>query len=129
MIYVSYSADKPMQSRLLVAQETIDAAFKDADGAVEFARHISETKNPEFWRNARRIELKQNPLIVFAVRYHIESDLPIYEISWNPKFEPEVGVALSDDWQEEQVQVEHLPDNDETIYVKRLGAQLYAQAA
>lgn len=129
MIYVSYSADKPMQPRLALAQETVEAAFKDADGAIEFARQISETKNPEFWRNARRIDLKQNPLIVFAVRYPIESELPIYEISWNPIFEPEVGVALSDAWIEEQVHREHLPDNDEIIYVKRLGAQLYAQAA
>lgn len=129
MIYVSYSADKPMQSRLAIAQETIEVAFRDADGAVEFAQQISAIKNPDFWNNARRIELKQSPLIVFAVRYPLESDLPIYEISWNPIFEPEVGVALSDDWIEEQVQVERLPDDGEIIYVRRLASRQYAQAA
>lgn len=129
MIYVSYSDDKPMQSRLAVAQTTIEAAFKETENALEFARPISEKKNPEFWQNASRISLKQSPLIVFAVRYPIDSDLPIYEISWNPIFEPEAGIALSEDWMEEEVRVEYLPDSREVIYVKRLAALRYVQVA
>jgi phage gp29-like protein len=128
MIYVSYSNDKPMESRLAVAQATIEAAFKETGDALEFARQISENQNPEFWRNARRIALKQSPLIVFAVRYPLDSDLPIYEISWNPVFEPEIGVAMSEDWIEDQVLIE-LPENDEVIFLKRLGAQRYEQVA
>ncbi|MBI4996327.1 MAG: hypothetical protein HZC22_05385 [Rhodocyclales bacterium] len=126
MIYVSYSDSKPMAPRLAIAQKSIDAAFQETDSALKFARQISERKNPEFWKSASRIQLRQSPLIVFAVRYPIDSDLPIYEISWNPVFEPEVGFALSEDWTEEQVQVEQLPDNDEVICVKRLDAQRYA---
>jgi hypothetical protein len=129
MIYVSYSDHKPMESRLAVAQTTIEAAFKETENALEFARTISEKQNPEFWQNASRILLTQSPLIVFAVRYPIDSDLPIYEISWNPIFEREIGIALSKDWVEEQVQVEHLPENEEIIYVKRLGPQRYAHVA
>lgn len=129
MIYVCYSGDKTMESRLAVAQTTIDEALGETESALEFARQISEKQNPVFWKNANRISLKQGPLIVFAVRYPIDSDLPIYEISWNPMFEPEAGVALSDDWTEEQVQVKHLPENEEIIYIKRLGAQRYEQVA
>jgi len=129
MIYVSYSDDKPMESRLAVARITVDAAFEETGNALEFARQISERQNPEFWLNAKRISLKQSPLIVFAVRYPLDSDLPVYEISWNPIFEPEVGVSLSEDWMEEQVLVDRLPENDDVIYLKRLGAQRYAQVA
>jgi hypothetical protein len=129
MIYVSYNADKPMESRLAVAQVTVEAAFSEVDSVLEFARQISEGQSPEFWQNANRIALKQRPLIVFAVRYPIDSDEPIYEISWNPLFEPETGVALSEDWVEEQVRVEQLPDDEGVIFVKRLGAQSYAQVA
>ncbi|MDN0083698.1 hypothetical protein QU487_13175 [Crenobacter sp. SG2305] len=129
MIYVSYNNDRPMDARLAVAQTTVEAAFNETESALEFARHISESQNPEFWRNARRIPLKQHPLIVFAVRYPLDSDLPIYEISWNPIFEPEFGVVLSDEWIEEEVRVDQLPENDAVIYLKRLGAQCYAQVA
>ncbi len=127
MIYISYSDEKPMESRLATAQTTIEAAFEETDKALAFARQISERSNLEFWQNAGRIPLKQSPLIVFAVRYPLDSDLPIYEISWNPIFEPEVGVALSEDWIEEEVFVRHLPKNDDVIYLKRLGAQRYIQ--
>lgn len=129
MIYVSYSDDKPMESRLAIARATVEAAFKETENALEFARQISERQNPEFWLNARRISLKQRLLIVFAVRYPLNSDLPIYEISWNPNFEPEVGVSLSEDWIEEQVLVDHLPENDDVMYIKRLGVQRYAEEA
>lgn len=127
MIYVSYNDEESMESRLAVARATVEATFEETDNAIEFARQISERQNPEFWLNAKRISLKQSPLIVFAVRYTIDSDLPIYEISWNPIFEPEVGISLSEDWIEEQVFVDHLPENDDVIYVKRLGAQHYAE--
>jgi len=128
MIYVNYSDKKPMESRLAVAQATIEAAFKETENALEFARQISENKNPEFWRNARRIPLKQSPLIVFAVRYPLDGDLPVYEISWDSTFGPESGVALSEDWMEEQVVVQ-LPENDDIIYLQRVGVQRYAQIA
>ena len=127
MIYVSYSDDRPMETRLAVAQATIDAVFNETENALEFASHISEKQNPEFWRNARRTPLKQRPLIVFAVRYPLDSDVPICEISWNPIFEPESGVVFSDDWIEEQVRVDRLPGNGDVIHLKRLGAQRYAQ--
>jgi hypothetical protein len=129
MIYVSYTADRPMECRLKIAQATIEAAFNESESALEFARQISEKQTPDFWQTANRIPLKESPLIVFAVRYPIDSDLPIYEISWNPIFEPETAVALSEDGIEEQVEVEHLPENEEFIYVKRLDAQRYAQVA
>jgi hypothetical protein len=129
MIYVSYNDDKPMESRLAVAQATVEAAFNEVDRALEFARRVSQEQNPEFWRNARRIALRQRPLIVFAVRYPIDSGSPIYEISWNPLFEPEAGVALSENWVEEQVSVEKLPDDEVVIFVRRLGSGSYAQVA
>jgi hypothetical protein len=128
MIYVSYNDARPMQSRLAVAQKTIAAAFSEAEFALDFARHVSEITNPEFWQYMRRITPKQNPLIIFAIRYPLDSDQPIYEISWNPIFEPELGASTPEEWMEEQVLVENLPNNGEVIYVKRLGAQLYAQA-
>lgn len=127
MIYVSYSDDKSMESRLAVARTTVEAVFDEIHNALEFARQISERRNAEFWLNAKRISLKQSPLTVFAIRYPLDSDLPIYEISWNPIFEPEVGFALSEDWIEEQVLVNHLPENDDVVYIKRLGVQRYAE--
>lgn len=128
MIYVSYSLDRQMEYRLEVAQETIEAALNEMDKALDFARLISEKQNPEFWQAANRITLKQCPLIVFAIRYPIDSDLPIYEISWNPLFVPETGVALSEDGVEEQVRVESLPESEEVINIIRLDALSYAQA-
>lgn len=129
MIYVSYNDDKPMESRLAVAQATVEAAFNEVDSALEFACRVSREQNPEFWRYAGRISLRQRPLIVFAVRYPIDSDSPIYEISWNPFFEPEAGVAFSEDWVEEQVIVEQLPDDEVVIFVRRLGSGSYARVA
>ena len=73
MIYVSYSDDKPMESRLAVARTTVEAAFEETDNALELARQISERRNAEFWLNAKRISLKQKPLIVFAIRYPLDS--------------------------------------------------------
>lgn len=129
MIYVSYNDDNPMHSRLEIAQKTINAAFGEFENALAFATRISEKQNPVFWQNAKRIFLKQRPLIVFSVRYPLESDLPIYEISWNPIFDPESGIALSEECIEEAIQIEALPEDDNFIYVKRLGAFQYEQVA
>ena len=130
MIYVCYGGgERSMAARLAAAQATIEMAFKETKNALEFARHISENLNSGFWQNANRIPLKQSPLIVLAIRYPIDSDLPIYEISWNPIFESETGVALSEDWVEEQVRVERLPENNDVIYVRRLGAGHYVHVA
>lgn len=128
MIYVSYGEDKSMASRLTVAQATVDEAFLDIENALDFAKKISEKRNEVFWQNANRISLRQNPLLVFAVHYSMDSDFPVYEISWNPNFKPEVGEALSEDYIEQQISVERLPDNDDVIYVRRLGANQYIQA-
>ncbi|MFT3800983.1 MAG: hypothetical protein QM766_07160 [Burkholderiaceae bacterium] len=129
MIYVDYSDDKPMGSRLSVAQTTIQLAFNEMDSVLEFAHLISEHQSPEFWQNASRINLRQHPLIVFAIRYPIDSDAPIYEISWNPLFKPESGIALSDEGVDEQVHIGKLPDDGGSIFVKRLGAHRYVQVA
>jgi len=129
MIYVSYNDARPMESRLAVAQSSIAEAFNEVDCVLDFARQISEKRNPEFWQSALRIPLKQRPLVVFALRYPIDSDLPIYEISWNPIFMPECGTALSEGWVEEQVRIERLPENREVMYIKRTGPQQYAQVA
>ena len=118
-----------MESRLAIAQSTIEAAFDEIEDALVFARGISEKRNPNFWKNASRITLQQRPLVVFAIRYPINSDLPIYEISWNPIFEPETGIAFSEDWIEEEVKVENLPENNESIDIKRLGSHQYEQVA
>jgi hypothetical protein len=129
MIYVSYDDSQQMEMRLAVAQLTIEEAFTEFDNVLKFAQQISENQNPEFWRNAKRISLKQNPLTVFAVRYPIDSELPIYEISWNPSFEVEEDVVISKDWAEEEIVRVEVPENLYDINVKRLGALSYAHIA
>ncbi len=129
MIYVSYNENNSMESRLNVASNTIEAAFEEVDDVLVFANTISAERNPEFWKNASRISLKQNPLIVFSIRYPIGCDVPIYEISWNPVFEAESGVALSDDFEEEVIRIEGLPDTGEYINIKRISTKQYEQVA
>jgi hypothetical protein len=128
MIYVEYNNEFPMERRLDAAQTTIEQAFSESESALAFAAEISSRQSPEFWRNASRIALRQKPLILFSLRYPLDSDFPIYEISWNPCFETESGPAYSEDWIEEQVHAE-LPDNRDSIYVRRLGPQHYGHVA
>lgn len=129
MIYVSYGDERPMETRLAKAQESVEATFDEIPYAIEFACKVSQRTNPEFWHIANRIKLRQSPLVVFAIRYPIDSDLPVYEISWNPVFEPEAGLLLSEDYAEEEVQVQELPENEEVVFVKRLGQRRYEHAA
>jgi hypothetical protein len=128
MIYISYNEKNPMENRLAVAQKTIDAVFEEMDHALAFAAKISAERHPEFWRNASRITLKQKPLIAFSIRYLLNSDFPVYEISWNPLFQPESGEAYSEDWIEEPVYVE-LPDDNDFIELQRIGSCQYQHMA
>lgn len=116
-----------MNQRLEIAQQTIDGAFEEIDEVLAFASEISARTHPEFWSNADRIPLKQAPLIVFAVRYPLGSDVPIYEISWNPMFEPESGRGLNEHWVEEDIRIDELPDDDATISVKRKCPHVFEQ--
>lgn len=125
-IYVLYNEEFPMAPRLERAQTTIDQALSEIKSALAFAAEISSGQHPEFWRNASRIVLRQKPLIVFSLRYALDSDFPVYEISWNPCFEAEFGVVYSDNWTEEQISVP-LPDSRDFIHVRRIGPHRYEQ--
>lgn len=116
MIYVEYDGANPMQQRLAVAQASIDAAFSDFSRVLAYAEGVSSLRHPDFWKNARRIPLRQHPLAVFCVRYTLESDSPSYEVSWNPDFVTEEGVAYSNEWIEENVRVE-LPQGNDFIHI------------
>lgn len=120
MIYVEYDAAHPMDQQLSIAQISVDSAFADVSHALAKAEEVSAAKYPAFWNQARRISLRQSPLAVFAVRYLIAETLPIYEISWNPSFEPEEGLDYSDEWIEEVVRVE-LPEDLDFIHIARMG--------
>ncbi|KRG63763.1 hypothetical protein ABB26_11200 [Stenotrophomonas humi] len=128
MIYVEHNNEKPMEHRLATAQTTIDLVFSETDYALAFVSEISANRHPEFWKAANRIVLRQAPLVIFSIRYPLDSDLPVYEISWNPRFATESGLAYSEDWVEEMVHV-NLPDNNDFIYVRRLGIQQYEHVA
>jgi hypothetical protein len=128
MIYVCYDAERSMESRLAVAQASIDAVFDEVDGALGFARKVLETRNPEFWQNASRLQQMQSAPVLLAVRYSLGREYPVYEVLWNPLFEPDAGVALAADGTQEDVHVTRTPD-DHFVYVERLGAQQYAHVA
>ncbi len=119
MVYVQYDDQSSMASRLAIAEESIDQAFDDIDGALAFASDVSAGLFPEFWKNAARIELKQNPLSVFSVRYDIGTHLPSYQIWWSPWFQTEEGTAYSEEWVEEVVRVT-VPDQRGFIWIRRL---------
>jgi len=129
MIYVSYTDEKPMDAQLEVARRTIASAFDEAEGALSFAAQVSETQHPDFWSQAKRIELRQKPLVVFGIRYGLDDPFPVYEISWNPVFQPVSGVAMSDDWVEELIQIEAPPANAEFIHIRRTAAHQFEIAS
>ena len=106
MIYVFYDDANPMQQRLAMAQASIDEAFADVEAALVYAKGVYSITHPEFWKQAHRIELRQRPLIVFGVYYHLDTPSPEYLISWSPNFRPEEGTDYSEDWIEEVVRVE-----------------------
>lgn len=120
MIYVEYDDAHPMDQQLSIAQISIDSAFAEVSYALAKAEEVSAETYPAFWKQARRIALRQRPLEVFAVRYLIGETRPMYEISWNPSFEPECGVDYSDEWIEEVVRVE-LPEDLDFIHIVRVG--------
>ena len=124
LIFVEYVDAYPMERKLVAAQQTIDDAFAERQCAVAFASAVSAARHPEFWKHANRIALTQPLLIVFSVRYVPDCDQPIYEISWNPSFQPESGVAYSEDWVEETVEVAPQCEH-EFIHVKRIGKNQY----
>jgi len=124
MIYVEYSHEKPMEHRLAKAQETIDLAFDESHYALAFASEISAKRHPDFWMAANRMPLKQEPLAIFSIRYALYSDLPVYEISWDPCFETDSRPEYSEHCAEEPVHL-YLPDSSEFINVRRMGVQQY----
>ncbi|WP_157836386.1 hypothetical protein ACQR5W_20940 [Xanthomonas sacchari] len=124
MIYIEYSEEYPMGRSLEDAQKTIDVVFEEVDYALAYASAISSGQHQDFWKAANRISLRQRPLIVYSVRYPLISDFPVYEISWNPHFEVEYGLAYSDDWVEEVVRVE-VPDTSDFIKVRRRAPYQY----
>lgn len=124
MIYVQYDDECSMESRLAIAQASIDDAFDDIGGALAFASDVSAGLFPEFWKHAARIELRQSILSVFSVRYDIGTDFPSYDIWWNPRFRTEEGTAYSEDWVEEVVTVS-VPDQRGNISIRRLGKDTF----
>lgn len=124
LIFVEYVDAYPMERKLAAAQQTIDDAFAESPCAVAFASAVSAARHPAFWKHANRIALTQPLLIVFSVRYVPDCDQPIYEISWNPSFQPESALAYSEDWVEETVEVS-APDDREFIRVKRICRNQY----
>ena len=124
LIFVEYVGAYPLERKLASAQQTIDDAFAECACAVAFASAVSAARHPAFWKHATRIALTQALLIVFSIRYVPDCDQPIYEISWNPRFRAESGVAYSEDWLEETVEVV-APMDLEFIRVKRIGRHQY----
>lgn len=124
MIYVEYGEKYPMDKSLEDAQKTIDLIFDEAGYALAYASAISAGRHPNFWKNANRISLRQRPLAIFGVRYLLTSDFPIYEISWDPCFETEYGLAYSDDWIEELVRVD-VPKKSDFMKIRRIGSYQY----
>lgn len=124
LVLVEYVAAYPMERKLAAAQQTINDVFAEIPCALAFASAVSAARHPAFWKHANRIALRQSLLNVFSIRYVPDSDQPIYEISWNPNFETEAGLAYSEDWVEEMVEV-HTPDNHEFIRVKRICKNQY----
>ncbi|RRU15301.1 hypothetical protein EGJ34_09160 [Stenotrophomonas sp. 278] len=118
MIYVEYDDSSPMPARLAAAQASIDQAIEDVDNAVAFASNISAQSFPDFWKNASSIELRENPLAVFCIRYELGTMLPSYDIWWNPWFKTQEGTAYSEEWIEEVVRV-RLPEEDGCISILR----------
>lgn len=127
MIYVPYNEAKPMVSQLAMAQCTIDAAFSEKAEALEFARQISARLHPEFWQKLSGISAPPHPLALYSIRYTLEHDLPIYEISWNPDW-PDSFSILDENGDETQRQI-FLPAEDENfIHVTRQAPHIYRQA-
>lgn len=128
MIYVAYNDAKPMVSQLVMAQSTIDAALEEAAEALEFARQISARLHPEFWQNISGISPRPHPLALYSIRYTLENDLPIYEISWNPDW-PESFCILDESGEETLQQIPLPAENEEFIHVARQAPHLYTQTA
>lgn len=124
LVLVEYVTAYPMERKLAAAQQTINDAFAEIPCAVAFASAVSAARHPAFWKHANRIALRQSLLNVFSIRYVPDSDQPIYEISWNPSFETESGMAYSEDWVEETVEVE-TPSDCDFIRVKRISKNQY----
>jgi hypothetical protein len=124
MIYVEYGENYPMDKSLADARKTIDLALDEADCVLAYASAISASRHPDFWKNANRIPLRQRPLKIFSIRYLIASGFPIYEISWEPRFEAEYGTAYSEDWVEESVLVE-VPKETDFLKIRRLSPYQY----
>jgi len=119
MIYISYDNTHSMESRLGIAQKTVDADFNRISEAISFAQKISEKNYPDFWEKANQITLKQSPLIVFSLRYQLDFDGVIYDISWNPGFRPESGTILDEYFLEEELTINALPEHKKYINVGR----------
>lgn len=117
MIYISYDSTRSMKSRLANIQKNIDADFNNISEVLCYAKRISENSNPEFWKRANQIKLKQNPLIVFSLRYQLDFDGVIYDISWNPVFKPESGTILDEYYLEEELIIDSLPKDRKWIKV------------
>ncbi|KRG72406.1 hypothetical protein ABB27_01760 [Stenotrophomonas terrae] len=124
LILVEYVDAYPMERKLAAAQQTINDAFAEVPCALTFASAVSAARHPAFWKHANRIALRQSLLNVFSIRYVPDSDQPIYDISWNPGFQPESSLAYSENWVEEMVEV-HTPDDHEFIHVKRICKNQY----
>lgn len=64
--------------------------------------------------------LSQDPLAVFRIRYALNSECPIYDISWNPGFRSECVEVVSPNGVADTVTLD-LPIADESISVRRQG--------
>lgn len=120
LVCVEYDDAHPMASRLEAAQANIVQAFADTSAALDFAARISSQQWPAFWKQASEVTLSQAPLAVFRIRYALDSECPIYDISWNPGFRSECVEVVSPNGVAETVTVD-LPIADESISVRRDG--------